>query len=202
MSSKQEGTEAAEVMQSYTKGLKVPTLIGAFTDGTRIPGGPYTAAQGVCGATTLVLGYMLHGIWGGWLQSAWPHFEFLDWPLLLLVAAAVLKVTGYVPETTRNPVVIATDGGRASLAPRFGTRRGKPVKAATGPVRVTGRILVATSDSAGQPSLPPIDSAPPAAPETPQIPVSSPSDPFPSTGAASVSNVAQLLASAPKELQR
>lgn len=190
-----------EVMRSYTKGLKVPTKIGAFVDGTRIPGGPYSAVQGVCGAGTLVLGYLFHGVWGGWLQSAWTHLSFLDWPLLIIASAVVLKVTGYIPETTRNPVVIAADGRRASFAPRYGTRQGHPIKAGPGPVRVTGRVIISHHPAAHPPPsrvpTPPRASTAAAPPPHP-APVSLPTDPFPSVGAAPVSHVAQLLA---KELK-
>ena len=39
----------------YTRGLKIPTLVGRLTDGTRIWGGPYTIPQLVVGVIALMI---------------------------------------------------------------------------------------------------------------------------------------------------
>jgi hypothetical protein len=71
-------TEApVEVVKWYTHVRKFPALIGRTSDGTRIPGGPYTPTQ-------LVVGAVL-----AWVASqtswAWAHFGRVGNVVVLLV---------------------------------------------------------------------------------------------------------------------
>lgn len=112
---------APEVGRFYTQIRRFKKMLGRFHDGTPIPGGPYTLVQGVFG---VVIMFVL--IWTNPLWST--GVDLLDLALGLLIVWGVAWLSGKLPSTKRNMLIVAMDAGSAALAPLTGKFKGQSIK--------------------------------------------------------------------------
>lgn len=134
------------VMRSFTRGLKIPALIGKFADGTRIWGGPYTMTQFSVGLGVLVIGYLTMGLW----ESLLPKMQVIPMQLqayavLVGVAVGLAWVTGKIPQDTNPAHAVSglVTGGRPA---RYGTRAGKAITPLPRPRTLRARVLIPIED--------------------------------------------------------
>ncbi|WP_311450322.1 hypothetical protein [Rothia mucilaginosa] len=106
----------------YTRGLKIPTLVGRLTDGTRIWGGPYTIPQLVVGVIALMI------LWQVVSRFLSTGFIITDAALILAGAWGITIAVGKIPETRRNLFYMSASSASAVSAPKNGTFRGAPFK--------------------------------------------------------------------------
>lgn len=154
------------VMRSYTRGMRIPMLIGRLSDGVRIPGGPYTLTQFLIGGLAVVLGYFTVGLWSGLLPSLLILSPDLVGTLLLLpMGLGVAKVAGVIPADV-NPLHVASGFIRGAAPRRYGTQAGKPVAECPQPKRYRARVLTQGLLPETPASAPPLPApAPSAAPQ-------------------------------------
>lgn len=176
----------------YTKGRRIPTLIGKDVSGRRIPGGPYTGLQAVTAAAVPAVLWWTRGLWAAELAG------LAMFAVLVGVTVAAVKMVGKVDFASRNPMLLLGGYLRQTGRPMNGTLAGRKL-AEPRPHRPAGRIEVTYSNldtladtardadelrSAAparsiQPSLPPaeaavpaVDVAPPASPAAAPTPAS------------------------------
>ena len=129
------------VMRSYTRGLKIPRLIGRLTEDFTLPGGPYTLTQFMVGVATIIIGYLTVGLWAGLL----PQLSILDpqWvamAALLPMGWGAAKVAGILPEDT-NPIRAIGDLTSGTRPAKYGTTAGGAVDALPSCTRLRARVL-------------------------------------------------------------
>lgn len=104
-----------EVARWYTRARRFPQLVGRFTDGRPIPGGPYTYTQVGVLVATVFLGSKTTWLWG--------HFgTVFNAAILFGVAYAGALLVGRAPIGGRNPLLLSGWAVRA-LTPQHGNRR-------------------------------------------------------------------------------
>lgn len=106
----------------YTRGLKIPTLVGRLNDGTRIWGGPYTIPQLVVGVIALMI------LWQVVSRFLSTGFIITDAALILAGAWGITIAVGKIPETRRNLFYMSASSVSAVSAAKNGTFRGSPFK--------------------------------------------------------------------------
>ena len=90
------------VARFYTRSRRFPKMIGRMTDGSRIPGGPYTLTQvGFGGAVLLVL-LMTRTMWS-------TGSVILDLAITLGAAWGATWIVGLIPMTRRNLLLAFMD---------------------------------------------------------------------------------------------
>lgn len=137
------------VMRSYTRGLRIPILIGRFSDGVSVPGGPYTITQVLLGGSSIVLGYLTLGLWAGLLPTlAVLSPSILAHLMLLPLGWGVAYLAGMLPSET-NPVRGARDVLSGGAPARYGLRAGRRVDGLPKPVTVRSRVLIQAAPLAG-----------------------------------------------------
>lgn len=130
----------------YTRARKFPQLIGRTPDGSRIIGGPYTYMQVAAGAMSAVVLSQTTWLWAG-------TNLILNAGIFLGCVAAVVFLTGKLPQTMRNPLTMI--GGVTNLLTSGYQVNGKPLsvpaprRVATVPVTV--HDTHPTSQAATQP---------------------------------------------------
>lgn len=135
-----------EVVKWYTRARRFPQLIGRTSDGTKLPGGPYTYTQVGLGVGVLLVGQKT--------ARLWAHFGTATNVVVLVgITAAVVFLAGRLPIGGRNPLSLASGAVQAFTAPRHGRYRGVPVRAGkpqrTGSTRL---IVLAPATQAGSPA--------------------------------------------------
>lgn len=120
----------------YTKGRRIPTLIGKDVSGRRIPGGPYTGLQAVTAAAVPALLWWTRGLWAADMAG------LAMFAVLVGVTAAAVKLVGKVDFASRNPLLLLGGYLRQTGRPVAGTLAGRKVAEPT-PHRVTGTVNVA-----------------------------------------------------------
>ena len=143
-----------EIAGFYTRSRKFPKMIGRMTDGSRIPGGPYTFTQIGFGGATLLILLMTRTMWstGGLI---------FDVVIVAGVAWGITKAVGYIPMTRRNLVLAFVDAVAAMLKPRGGRYQGQAVKLARPHQAVGKSSLMASArpETASEPAAEPIDTS-------------------------------------------
>ncbi len=129
------------VMRSYTRGLKIPRLIGRLTEDFTLPGGPYTLTQFMVGVATIIIGYLTVGLWAGLL----PQLSILDpqWVgmlALLPMGWGAAKVAGILPEDT-NPIRAVGDLASGTRPAKYGTTAGGSVHKLPSSTQLRARVL-------------------------------------------------------------
>lgn len=176
-------TTAAESVKWYTHVRRVPTLLGAFSDGSRLWGGPYTILQLVAGAGFLVVAQKSHGIL--WSGTGTP---VVDLVFAALLAWGVALAVGKLDLKGRNPIRVAYGLGRVVSRPGAGSLGGARLRLRS-PHRFGGRDAVIGGQlAAGQIEREP---TPPGAAVV--------AAPLPAEDASRMSSVQLLLAGAGKE---
>jgi len=146
------------VARFYTLARRIPTLIGRTSDGTRIPGGPYTVTQvGAAFVTVLVL----------WKTTGvWAHLGFMG---NLAIAGGALSgvvfLAGRIPTTGRNPATLVVGIVAVLANPKGGTREGNALSVPA-PHRLSHHTRWAPPVAAARP---PARSTRPAAPVEPPV---------------------------------
>lgn len=104
--------EEHEIVRFYRTN-KYPLMMGRLPDGTKIFGGPYTAAQGITGAAMIMLALFTWGMWAS--------FGLIG-NLVTLVTVVLVPVhlAGMIRTKNRNPVMIAAGALGAWSAPSGG----------------------------------------------------------------------------------
>jgi len=120
----------------YTKGRRIPTLIGKDVSGRRIPGGPYTGLQAVTAAAVPALLWSTRGLWAA------DTAGLAMFAVLVGVTAAAVKVVGKVDFASRNPLLLLGGYLRQTGRPAAGTLAGRKL-AEPKPYRATGTVNVA-----------------------------------------------------------
>jgi len=106
----------------YTSARRFQQRIGAWPDGSKIPGGPYTYTQVGVMVGVLILGWSTMGAWG----SGSPIGNFL---MLVLIAYGAGLLVGRMPKTRRNVLGLAGSGIALLTHPGAGGRyRGRPLR--------------------------------------------------------------------------
>ena len=120
----------------YTKGRRIPTLIGKDVSGRRIPGGPYTGLQAVTAAAVPALLWSTRSLWAAEMAG------LAMFAVLVGVTVAAVKLVGKVDFASRNPLLLLGGYLRQTGRPAAGTLAGRKV-AEPKPHRSTGTVNVA-----------------------------------------------------------
>lgn len=110
-----------EIARFYTRSRRFPKMIGRMTDGSRIPGGPYTLTQVGFGGVALMLLLMTRTMWS-------TGVTLLDLAITAGVAWGVTWVVGMLPMTRRNLVLAFVDAAAAMLKPHGGRYQERPIR--------------------------------------------------------------------------
>lgn len=122
------------VMRQYTRGLRIPALIGKLSGGWRIPGGPYTTVQFVGGASVVVMGASM--------SKHWARFDVpVNIALGLLVPLAVVFVLGLIKPGGRGPLSMLGGVVVVLTRPSGGSHQGRALRLHA-PRRLRQRLLV------------------------------------------------------------
>lgn len=112
---------APEVGRFYTQIRRFKKMLGRFHDGTPIPGGPYTLTQGIFGVVAMFVLMWTNPFWS-------TGFELLDLVVGLLIIWGIAWISGKLPSTKRNMLIVALDAGSAAFAPLTGKYKGQSIK--------------------------------------------------------------------------
>lgn len=111
----------AEVARFYTRTRRFPKFIGKFTDGTKIPGGPYTLFQGAALAIVAVIGFVSRPLWS--FGSV-----IVEFGLVILLAWGASFLAGLLPIQRRNLLSVAVSLYSAVSKPASGRIHGHTVQ--------------------------------------------------------------------------
>ena len=120
----------------YTKGRRIPTLIGKDVSGRRIPGGPYTGLQAITAAAVPALLWSTRSLWAAEMAG------LAMFAVLAGVTVAAVKLVGKVDFASRNPLLLLGGYLRQTGRPAAGTLAGRKL-AEPKPHRATGTVNVA-----------------------------------------------------------
>ena len=120
----------------YTKGRRIPTIIGKDVSGRRIPGGPYTGLQAVTAAAVPALLWSTRGLWAADMAG------LAMIAVLVGVTVAAVKLVGKVDFASRNPLLMLASYVHQTSRPAAGTLAGRKL-AEPKPHRVTAPVQVA-----------------------------------------------------------
>jgi len=110
-----------EIARFYTRSRRFPKMIGRMTDGSRIPGGPYTLTQVGFGGVAL-MGLLV-------TRTAWTTNSVLfDMAITVGAAWGVTWLVGLIPMTRRNLVAAFMDAAAAMFKPRGGRYKGQSIR--------------------------------------------------------------------------
>ncbi|WP_086991394.1 hypothetical protein [Agrococcus casei] len=108
-----------ELIRYYTAARRIPLTFGRLSDGMKIPGGPYSGMQVAAGAIALVVTPVLIAVTLGDVPAV------LKLVLTILGGWGAAYVTGYLPSTFRNPLMVASDALRAVTQSGAGSYKGR-----------------------------------------------------------------------------
>ena len=182
-----EHDEEREVARFYTRSRRFPKFIGRLHDGTKIPGGPYTLAQGVVLAIFLIGTLVTQGLWG-------TGSPIVDIPIAAGVSWAAAWGAGRIPATRRNLLSVISSGIAAMTRPAAGRYRGSTLRVRP-PHFAGGKTTIAEPVTATlAPDEDTITASQPVAPPVVEPVDSQRSTPLPArTPAHAVSGVERLL---------
>ncbi len=120
----------------YTKGRRIPTIIGKDVSGRRIPGGPYTGLQAVTAAAVPALLWTTRGLWAADMAG------LAMFAVLIGATVAAVKLVGKVDFASRNPLLLLASYVHQTGRPTAGTLAGRKL-AEPKPHRVTAPVQVA-----------------------------------------------------------
>lgn len=95
-----------DVLRWYTPALRIPKFLGKLPSGERLPGGPYTQAQGATFATVVVVAGVTRQWWSVLLPQG-PWWGLGSYLIVLALAVAAGLAARVTPRTSMNPVAIA-----------------------------------------------------------------------------------------------
>lgn len=123
-----------ETARFYTRSRRFPKLIGRMTDGSRIPGGPYTMTQVFSGGAVFIGALVFRSVW---TTDSW----ILDVIYTALLTGLVIWLVGFIPTTNRNLIAVFMDAVAAMFKPAAGKYDGK-VPQIRRPHQVAGEVVV------------------------------------------------------------
>lgn len=126
-----------EVVRWYTRGFRVPRLIGKLHDGTHIPGGPYTVPALAAAFVVGWIGNKTMPLWG-------PFGNILDMVPLAIAVGVTAWAASKIPLGGRSPASVARGLGSAFLAPATGRHVGRALRPRS-TARITGRCMISRS---------------------------------------------------------
>ena len=103
----------------YTKGRRIPTLIGKDVSGRRIPGGPYTGLQAVTAAAVPALLWSTRSLWAADMAG------LAMIAVLIGLTVGAVKLVGKVDFASRNPLLMLAGYLRQITGPAAGTLAGR-----------------------------------------------------------------------------
>lgn len=112
-----------EIARFYTRSRRFPKMIGRMTDGSRIPGGPYTLTQVGFGGVALMGLLVTRTLWS-------TGATLLDLAITVGVAWGVTWLVGLIPMTRRNLVLAFVGAVAAMFKPHGGRYQDRPIKLA------------------------------------------------------------------------
>lgn len=153
-----------EIARFYTRSRRFPKLIGRMTDGSRIPGGPYTMTQVLSGGVVFLVTMVTRNLWT-------TDAMLLDLIITAAITYAAIFVVGFLPLTRRNLFAAFMGAVSAIFRPVEGKYQGKVPKLRR-PHQVHGTALVLSfgpslagqTAPAAQPALEEATSAPQPSP--------------------------------------
>lgn len=119
----------------YTKGRRIPTLIGKDVSGRRIPGGPYTGFQAVTAGVVPAVLWSTRGFWAANLAG------LAMITVIACLTVGAVKLVGKVDFASRNPLLLFGSYLRQTGRPMSGTLAGRKL-AEPRPHRIAGEIDV------------------------------------------------------------
>jgi hypothetical protein len=119
----------------YTKGRRIPTIIGKDVSGRRIPGGPYTGLQAVTAAAVPALLWSTRSLWAADMAG------LAMFAVLVGVTVAAVKLVGKVDFASRNPLLLLASYVRQTGRSTSGTLGGRKLTEPK-PHRVTAPVAV------------------------------------------------------------
>jgi hypothetical protein len=132
-----------EIARFYTRSRRFPKMIGRMTDGSRIPGGPYTLTQVGFGGVALMVLLMTRTLWS-------TGATLLDLAITVGVAWGVTWLVGLIPMMRRNLVLAFVDATAAMLKPHGGRYQERTIRLAR-PHQAIGATLMPTPVRAPNP---------------------------------------------------
>lgn len=155
-----------EIARFYTRSRRFPKLIGRMTDGSRIPGGPYTMTQVLSGGMVFLVAMVTRNLWT-------TDAMLLDLMITAAITYAAIFVVGFLPLTRRNLVAAFMGAVSAIFRPVEGKYQGK-VPRLRRPHQVHGTSLVLSYGSSPEEQPPPrpqpaLEEAAPAAQPSPAL---------------------------------
>ncbi len=130
----------------YTKGRRIPTIIGKDVSGRRIPGGPYTGLQAVTAAAVPALLWWTRGLWAADMAG------LAMFAVLVGVTVAAVKLVGKVDFASRNPLLLLAGYLRQTSRPAAGTLAGRKLTEPK-PHRVAAPVGVAHLEPRAVPAV-------------------------------------------------
>ncbi len=125
-----------EIARFYTRSRRFPKMIGRMTDGSRIPGGPYTLTQVGFGGVALLVLLVTRTQWS-------TGVVLLDLALTVGVAWGVTWLVGLIPMTRRNLFMAFMDAVAAMFKPHGGRYQERTIRLAR-PHQAIGATLMPT----------------------------------------------------------
>lgn len=110
-----------EIARFYTRSRRFPKMIGRMTDGSRIPGGPYTLTQVGFGGVALMGLLATRTLWS-------TGATLLDLAITVGVAWGVTWLVGLIPITRRNLVLAFVGAVAAMFKPHGGRYQARPIR--------------------------------------------------------------------------
>ena len=182
--------EQVEVAKWYTHVRRIPIMLGSFSDGSKVPGGPYSISQAAGGLVFFIAARATSGLW------SLTGVAVLDLVLAAAAAWGVAWGVGRIDTKGRNPLRILAGLYRVLAAPSEGTIQG--VRAKPRRPHLVGHAGRSTSTEPSSPrplssSVPAPRAEPEPTPAPPAVVDALPASPTPSS-AGPLTGVQRLLA--------
>ncbi|MFE5339734.1 hypothetical protein ACFQ80_05915 [Isoptericola sp. NPDC056578] len=124
----------------YTRARRIPILIGRTSEGSKIPGGPYTLGQ------VIAFFAIVFGLWK--TIKFWAVFDGVtNATIFIAIVAGAVYGMGKLPRSGRNPLSWTVDFAALTLRAPGGKVNGKPLPVSK-PRRLRHRVVT--------PQLPPL----------------------------------------------
>lgn len=143
----------------YTRARRIPILIGRTSEGSKIPGGPYTLGQ------VIAFFAVVFGLWK--TIKVWAVFDGVtNATIFIAIVVGAVYGVGKLPRSGRNPLSWTVDFAALTLRAPGGKVNGKPLPAGK-PRRLRHRVVT--------PQLPPLLADEPTGEPDADVPAPEPS---------------------------
>ncbi len=128
-------SEHSDVVRFYTRGRRIPFMLGRLPDGTRLWGGPYTSVQAVGAGATLAVLWLTLPLWGRLHLGMGTAVVLLGGPVGVTFGMRKVRLGG------RSPRSVAAGVVAAYLQPAAGRLRGEKLPRPR-TTKVRGRVVL------------------------------------------------------------